>query len=111
MAASCFIQQAIEKRVSSKASEIDSKEWDDLGQFLRRIYLVGDDMKVVAGGIYDPDQKKRAEEAMALLKRYAQAGDIAVNKQDPDGFVLIDQKLDGQVEDFLDSLRDVPDEI
>jgi hypothetical protein len=101
----------VEKRISGKASDIDNKEWDDLGQFLRRIYSVGDDMKVVAGGIFDPDQKKQAEEALSLLKRYAQAGDIAVNKKDPEGFVLVIQKLESQVENFLDSLRDVPDEI
>jgi hypothetical protein len=103
--------QVISKRVSEDASEIEKKEWDNIGQFLRRLYAAGDDMKSIAGGIYDPEKKKKAEEDIKLLQKYAKAGEGPVNKQDAGTFIAIMKKCDELVDDFFELLRDVPDEI
>lgn len=102
---------AVRKRVAENASEIDKKEWENIGKFLRTAYSIGDDMKAVAAGIGNPDNKKRALEDVELLKKYAQAGDVSVSKQDGPGFVAVADKMSEKMNDFFDSLSDVPDEI
>jgi len=101
----------VKKRVAEGASEIDKKEWDNVSKFLRQAYSVGDDMKAIASGIYNPDNKKRALNDIVQLRKYAQAADLSVNKQDGSGFVGIAEKMEFLLSDFLDSLSDVPDEI
>ena len=103
--------QVVTKRVSEKSSEIEKKEWDNIGQFLRRLYSAGDDMKEIAKGIYDPGKKKQAEEEIKQLQKYAKAGEGPVNKQDGDTFVAIMKKCENIIDDFFELLRDVPDEI
>ena len=68
-------------------------------------------MKFVAKGIYNPDNKSRALTDAEQLKKYAQAGDISVSKQDAASLAAILDKCSALVEDFLDSLSDVPDEL
>jgi hypothetical protein len=78
---------------------------------LRGAYAAGDDMKSVAAGIYNPDNKKRALEDISQMKKYAQAADVAVSKKDAKLFLPVLDKVIGLVDDFLDSLSDVPDEL
>jgi len=101
----------VRKRVADAGKDLDKKEWDNIGQFLRAAYATGDDMKAVANGIANPDNKKRALEDVDQLRKYAQAGDVSVSKQDPAGFVAVADKMSGLVQDFFDSLSDVPDEL
>jgi hypothetical protein len=68
-------------------------------------------MKAVATGIADPDSKNRAMEDISQLKRYAQAGDVSVSRQDPAGFLAVLDKMIGLVDDFFDALSDIPDEL
>jgi len=68
-------------------------------------------MKAVAAGIVNPDNQKRALQDVDQLKKYAQAGDVSVNKKDGPGFVAVVDKMQELVNDFFDSLSDVPDEI
>lgn len=103
--------KSVKKRAVEGGSDIDDKEWNNVGRFLRMAYSTGDDMKAIAGGIADADRKKRAMDAIELLKKYAQAGDMAVNKRDPSGLAAVLDKMSGLVSDFLDSLSDVPDEL
>jgi hypothetical protein len=94
------------------ADSIDKKEWDSISKFLRTIYSTAEnDMKAVAKGVFNPDNKKRALEDAEQLKRYAQAGDVSASKQDAANLLIILEKCSGLVADFLDSLSDVPDEI
>lgn len=97
--------------MAESASEIDKKEWDNISKFLRATYSTGDDMKAVANGIYNPENKKRALGDIDQLRKYSQAADLSVNKQDGPGFVAVADKMEFYVSDFLDSLSDVPDEI
>ena len=90
---------------------MDQKEWDNVGQFLRQVYNTGDDMKSIAGGIFDPEKKKLALADSENLKKLAKSADVPANKQDGAGFLAIATKMDDVFEDFLDQLRDVPDEI
>mmetsp|Transcript_3610 Transcript_3610/g.4762 ORF Transcript_3610/g.4762 Transcript_3610/m.4762 type:complete len:212 (-) Transcript_3610:141-776(-) len=100
------------KRVSENASEIDKKEWDNLSDFLRRLYKGGDDMKSFAKtSIYDPSKKKQADDDVKLLQKLAQAGDGPVSKQDAEGYALILKKSYDVLENFFELLRDVPDEL
>lgn len=101
----------VAKRVSEGGSEIDKQEWDNIGKFLRTAYNTGDDMKALTGSIKSPENKKRALDDIEQLKKYAQAGDVSVNKQDPPGFIAVADKMSALVSDYLESLRDVPDEI
>jgi hypothetical protein len=103
--------QAVQKRAATGGDDIGKQEWDNIGRFLRTAYSIGDDMKAVAGGIADPEKKKKALEDVDLIRKYAQAGDVAVSKQSPSGIVTVLGKMSGLVDDFLDSLSDVPDEI
>mmetsp|Transcript_22803 Transcript_22803/g.31912 ORF Transcript_22803/g.31912 Transcript_22803/m.31912 type:complete len:187 (-) Transcript_22803:472-1032(-) len=98
------------KRVSEHADEIDEKEWDNIGGFLRKLYSAGEDMKGVAKGM-TADKKAKAEEGVKLLQKYAKAGEVPVNKQDAKGFLAVLDKETGLINDFFDLLSDVPDEI
>ncbi len=103
---------AVIKRVSDNASEIDKKEWDNLSDFMKKVYKGGDDMKAFAKtSIYEPEKKKKAEEDFKLLQKLAQAGDGPISKQDAAGFSIVLKKCNATIEDFFELLRDVPDEI
>ena len=97
--------------MADAASEIDKAEWDNIGKFLRNAYSTTDDMKAIGAGIANPDNKKRALQDAEQLKKYAQAGDVSVNKKDGPGFVAVADKMQELVNDFFDSLNDIPDEI
>ncbi len=103
---------AVTKRVSDTSSEIDKKEWDNLSDFMKKVYKGGDDMKAFAKtSIYEPEKKKKAEEDFKLLQKLAQAGDGPISKQDPAGVAVVLKKCNATIEDFLELLRDIPDEI
>ncbi|KAL7538706.1 hypothetical protein ACHAWF_006194 [Thalassiosira exigua] len=74
-------------------------------------YSTGDDMKVITKGIYDPAKKTKADEDVKLLQNLVQASQKVVSKKDAAGFGVVAAKADGLFEDFLDMLRDVPDEL
>jgi hypothetical protein len=64
-----------------------------------------------AGGIYNPDNKKRALEDISQMQKYSQAADIAVSKKNATNLSPVLDKILGLMDDFLDSLSDVPDEL
>lgn len=69
-------------------------------------------MKGIAKGLsYNPDNQERAFGDVDEIKKYAQAGDISVSKQDAARLATILAKISEILEDFLLSLSDVPDEI
>jgi hypothetical protein len=103
--------QAVAKRASEGGSDIDDKEWDNIGKFLRAAYAVGEDMKAIAAGVADPDKQKRALEDVDLMRKFARAGDVSVAKKEPAKLVVVLEKMRLLVSDFLDSLSDVPDEL
>ena len=103
--------KAVEKRVEEKASQIEQKEWDNIGGFIRKLYGAGDDMKDIAKGIYDPEKKTKAEEDIKQLQKYAKAAEGPVNKKDGEAFVAVMKKCEDLLDDFFELLRDVPDEI
>lgn len=98
------------KRVTEQSSDIDKKEWDKIDDFLRTVYSSAEDMKVIARSM-DPAKYSKAEEIVKLLQKLAQAAQGPVSKRDAEGFGSIATKADKLFEDFLDLLRDVPDEI
>jgi hypothetical protein len=99
-------------KTASPDNPIDRKEWDNLSDYMRRIYKGGEDMKSFAKtGIYDPEKKKKADEDVKALQKFAQAGDGPISKEDAAGLADILKKCDLVLEDFFELLRDVPDEI
>ena len=68
-------------------------------------------MKSIAGGIQDSDKKSKALSGSETLKKYDKAADGPVSKQDGEAFLAAAVKMDELFEDFLDQLRDVPDEL
>jgi hypothetical protein len=105
--------QDVKKRLTEAgADDIDKKEWDNISKFLRIVYSVGEnDMKSVAKGIFNPENQKRALFDVEQLKKYAQAGDVSVSRQDAPSLASITGKISDLLDDFFDSLSDVPDEI
>jgi len=90
---------------------MDNKEWDNVSQFLRQVYQTGDDMKSIAGGIYDPAKKKQALEDAESLKKISKGADVPASKKDGPGFLAAAAKMDALYEDFLVQLQDIPDEL
>ena len=103
--------QGVKKRVTTGGSDIDKQEWDNIGRFLRTAYGVGDDMKAVGSGVADVGKRKQALSDVDLLRQYAQAGEIPVNKKSAEGLLPVLEKMSAIMEDFFDALSDVPDEI
>jgi len=90
---------------------MDKEEWNNVGQFLRKVYGVSDDMKAIASGFSDTDKKKKAADLIDDLKKYAKAADGPTGTQNGPEFLAYSKKLATIVDEFLDLLRDVPDEI
>ena len=90
---------------------MDEAEWDNVGQFLRKLYGVGDDMKAIAGGFYDSEKKEAAVELIAALRKYSKAADGPASNQNVSEFVAYTKRLTKVLDDFFELLRDVPDEI
>jgi hypothetical protein len=92
---------------------IDKKEWDNISKFLRTVYSIADnDMKAIAKGLsYNPPNQKQANNDIDEIKKYSQAGDVSVSKQDTMRLASILTRISELVDDFLSSLSDVPDEI
>lgn len=103
----------VKKRLlTATEGDIDKTEWDNIGRFLRNVYSTAEnDMKVVAKSVFNQDGQKRAINDVEQIKKYAQAGDISISKQDASGLASILSKISEIIEDFFDSLSDVPDEI
>lgn len=105
--------QDVGKRLATAAEgDINKNEWDNIGKFLRTVYSTAEnDMKFVAKRIFNPDSQKQALKDVDEVKKYAQAGDVSVSKQDASRLASIIAKVGELLDDFLDSLSDVPDEI
>jgi hypothetical protein len=98
---------------ASDDNMIDKKEWDNISKFLRTVYSTAEnDLKDIAKGLsYNPNNQERAYRDVDEIKKYAQAGDVSVSKQDAARLASILAKISALLEDFLSSLSDVPDEI
>jgi hypothetical protein len=90
---------------------MDSKEWDNISQFLRLIYGVSDDMKSIAAGFTDSEKKKKGSDLVESVRKLSRAADVPVNDRNGPEFLAICKKIDSAFDDFFDLLRDVPDEI
>mmetsp|Transcript_15818 Transcript_15818/g.30999 ORF Transcript_15818/g.30999 Transcript_15818/m.30999 type:complete len:198 (+) Transcript_15818:83-676(+) len=104
--------KSVAKRVTEQSDDVTKEEWDKIDDFLRTVYSAGEDMKVISkSSIFDPTKKAKAEEDIKLLQKVVQAGQGPVSKKDSAGFGAVASKADDLFEDFLDLLRDVPDEL
>ena len=103
--------KSVAKRVADQPSDIDKAEWDKIDDFLRTVYSAGEDMKVIAKGIYDPDKKTKADQDIKLLQSLVQVAQKPVSNKDSAGFGVVAAKADELFEDFFDLLRDIPDEL
>jgi hypothetical protein len=103
--------KSVAKRVSEQSDDISKEEWDKIDDFLRTVYSAGNDMKVIAKGIFDPSKQEKADEDIKLLQKVVQAAQKPVAQKDAAGFAAIATKADSLFEDFFDLLRDVPDEL
>lgn len=95
-------------RVKDHGEEIDSKEWEAISVFLRKVYSAGDDMKFTAKTMVEY-KKQSAEDIVKELQKLAIAGDIPAQKNDAQGFLTVANRLVKDFDSFLDLLSDVPD--
>jgi len=102
--------KTVSKRVATGAAEMDTAEWNNVGQFLRKVYAVGEDMKSIANGL-DPEKKKKAAALIDDLKKYSKAADGPTGSKNGPEFLAYAKKITGIFDDFLDLLNDVPDEL
>jgi hypothetical protein len=103
--------KSVAKRVADQPSDIDKAEWDKIDDFLRTVYSAGEDMKVIAKGIYELDKKTKADQDIKLLQSLVQVAQKPVSNKDSAGFGVVAAKADELFEDFFDLLRDIPDEL
>ena len=96
--------------MSESADQMDKTEWNNVGQFLRKVYSVGDDMKAIASGL-DPEKKKAAATLIDDLKKYSKAADAPTGTQNGPEFLAYASKITTLLDNFLDLLSDVPDEL
>jgi len=103
---------SVYNRVAKSSSEMDKKEWDNVGQFLRKLYGVAEnDMKDIANTMPDPAKRKRGLQLVDDMKRTAKAGDGPAGAQNASEFLKYDQKIVSILNEFMELLQDVPDEI
>ena len=109
----CLIFQNVYKRLSTaKEGEIDDNEWNNIGLFLRSTYQTADgDMKGVANGIYNPDNRQVALKAVEKIKKVSQASDAFARKRDATALAGMIKQVQQAETEFFDSLSDVPDEL
>lgn len=93
------------------SSEMDKKEWDNVGQFLRKVYATTDDMKSIAAGFYDPDKKKKAATLIDDVKKLSKSADASTGSQNGPEFLTYSKKVLSSYDEFLELLQDVPDEL
>jgi hypothetical protein len=106
------MQDVVKRLTTATEGDIDKKEWDNIGKFLRTIYSTAEnDMKFVAKGVFNPANQKQALNDAEEVKKYAQAGDVSASKQDATRLASILIKIGELVDDFFESLSDVPDEL
>lgn len=89
---------------------MDKAEWDNVGQFLRKIYSLSEDMKSIASGL-EPEKKKKATALIDDLKKNAKAADAPTGSQNAPEFLAYARKITGILDEFMDLLYDVPDEL
>lgn len=89
---------------------MDKAEWENIGQFLRKVYGVGEDMKAIASG-FDAEKKQKAAGLIDDLKKYSKAADAPTGSQNGPEFLSYAKKLSSILDEFLDLLSDVPDEL
>jgi hypothetical protein len=89
---------------------MDKTEWNNVGQFLRKVYSVAEDMKAIAGG-FDPEKKKKAATLIEDLKKYSKAADVPTGTGNGPEFLGYAKKITNIFDEFLDLMSDVPDEI
>ena len=93
------------------SSEMDKKEWDNVGQFLRKVYATTEDMKAIASGFYDSEKKKKAAVLIDDIKKLSKAADAPTGSQDGPEFLAYSKKISSSYDAFLELLQDVPDEL
>ncbi len=89
---------------------MDKTEWNNVGQFLRKVYGVGDDMKAIAGS-FDSEKKKKAAALIDDLKKFSKAADAPTGSQNGPEFLSYAKKITSILDEFLDLMSDVPDEL
>jgi hypothetical protein len=106
------VQDVVKRLTTATEGDIDKKEWDNIGKFLRTVYSTAEnDMKFVAKGVFNAASQKQALNDAEEVKKYAQAGDVSASKQDAARLASILIKIGELVDDFFESLSDVPDEL
>lgn len=96
--------------VESRGNDLSKEEWSNIAQFLRPLYQVGDDMKIISGGM-DSGKKKEAETIISEFQTLIKQADGPTRSQDASAFIKINKRSGELMDNFMDLLRDVPDEI
>lgn len=68
-------------------------------------------MALLSKSISNPNNKQRALNDIDQLRKFSQAGDIPVSKQDADGFLLVAGKMVDVINDWFDALIDAPPDL
>jgi hypothetical protein len=68
-------------------------------------------MNSIASGFTDADKKRKGSELIEKVRKLSRAADVPVNDKNGPEFLLVSKKIRSAFDEFLDLLRDVPDEI
>lgn len=104
-------------------AEIEEKEWDALGLFLRKLYDEGNDMSFLARNL-DSSKKSKTKELADTFRSTVKEADRPTRQRDRRALVAAFDESAGEVFDrvnfdrgaglldaFLELLQDVPDEL
>ena len=98
--------------LSSRAgtNEIEKEEWSNTQLYLRNMYQLGDDMKVLSKGM-DKDKKKEAATLIDQYQKLLIKADKPANEKNLEGFMAVHNDVSKLLNIFLNLKSDVPDEL
>ena len=91
-------------------NDIQKEEWSNTQLYLRNMYQLGDDMKVMSKSL-DKDKKKEAATLIDQYQKLLVKADKPANEKNLEGFMVVHNDVSKLLNAFIDLKSDVPDEL
>lgn len=93
-----------------ESNPIEKDEWANTQLYLRNMFQLGDDMKIMSKGL----DKIKKKEAVTLIDQYQKLivkADKPANEKDIKSFMIVHKDITNLLNNFLELNSDVPDEL
>lgn len=94
----------------AESNDIQKEEWSNTQLYLRNMYQLGDDMKVMSKGM-DKEKKKEAATLIDQYQKLLIKADKPANDKNLEGFMVVHNDVSRLLNTFLELNSDVPDEL